>query len=74
MWWNDYWHGPWMLFGPGMMIIFVIVCFALMAFMMRGTAQRPAAGRALEILRERYARGEINETEFEQRRRLLEQS
>jgi putative membrane protein len=72
MWWNEYWPGPWMLFGPGMMIIFVLACFVLAGFMMRG-GHRPQRGGALEILRERYARGEINEAEFEQRRRLLEQ-
>ena len=73
MWWNDYWHGPWMLFGPGMMILFVIVCFVLMGFMMRGgTAHRPARGKALEILRERFARGEISQAEFEERRRVLD--
>jgi uncharacterized membrane protein len=27
---------------------------------------------AIDILRERYARGEINQAEFEERRRLLE--
>jgi uncharacterized membrane protein len=29
-------------------------------------------GYALDILKERFARGEISETEYEQRRRLLE--
>ena len=34
----------------------------------------PGADRALEILRERYARGEIGKEEFEARRRDLESS
>ena len=73
MWWNDYWSMPWMFFGPMMMIFFVIVCIIAMSFMMRGGAsRRDPGGHAIEILKERYARGEINQTEFEERRRLLE--
>ena len=33
---------------------------------------RPA-GKALDILRERFARGEIDKTEFDERRRVLEE-
>jgi putative membrane protein len=73
MWWNDYWPGPWMLFGPGMMIIFVIACFVMMGFMMRGGRAHGDGGSAVETLRQRYARGEIDQAEFEERRRLLEQ-
>ena len=73
MWWSDYWPMPWMLFGPMMMIIFLVICMAMMFFAMRGgTMQRNRGGRAVEILKERYARGEINEAEFQERRRLLE--
>jgi putative membrane protein len=73
MWWSDYWPMPWMLFGPIMMIIFVIICMTMMFFMMRGgMMRRHRGGHALDLLKERYARGEINQTEFEERRRLLE--
>ena len=72
MWWSDYWPMPFMFFGPAMMIIFVVICFAMMFFMMRGMMERRSRGRdALEILRERYARGEINQAEYEERRRFL---
>ena len=37
----------------------------------RGAAQAPQGGRALEMLRERYARGEISEEEFHERMRAL---
>jgi putative membrane protein len=68
MWWNDYWPMPWMMFGPIMMIVFMVICF----FMMRGMMHRHRGGYALDVLKERYARGEINQTEYEERRRLLE--
>jgi putative membrane protein len=72
MWWSDwsggYWTMPWMVFGPLMMIIFGVLCFAIAAFVMRGSR----GGEAIDILKERFARGEINQAEFEERRRLLE--
>ena len=69
MWWNDYWHGPWMFFGPVMMLVFMIACAAIMFLMMRGHGTRH--GSAAEILKERYARGEIGDEEYEKRRRVL---
>ena len=73
MWWSDYWPMPWMLFGPVMMIIFIVLCMAMMMFMMRGgMMHRSRGGQALEILKERFARGEINQAEFDERRRVLD--
>ena len=73
MWWNDYWSMPWMFFGPLVMIFFVIVCVTMMVLMMRGGGMRHGRNTyAIDILRERYARGEINQTEYEERRRFLE--
>lgn len=63
--------------------VFVIICMALMVWMMMGhhghgnnavgsgEAKRNSAD-AGEILAERFARGEISEEEFEQRKRVLE--
>jgi putative membrane protein len=72
-WWSDGWPVPWM-FGPFMMIVFVILCGAMMFFMMRGmmSSSRRSDSIALDILKERFARGEITQAEFEERRRLLE--
>ena len=73
MWWSDYWPMPWMGFGPFIMIFFLIVCMAMMFFMMRGgMMRRHRPPDAMDILKERYARGEINEAEYRERRRLLE--
>jgi putative membrane protein len=71
MWWSDWFnHGfwPWMLMGPTMMLLFIAACFSIGYLVVR--AVRPS--RAIDILRERFARGEIDEREFEQRRRLLQ--
>jgi putative membrane protein len=63
--------------------IFLVICIVMMVWMMaghggRGHAEHGAAGtngsgpRALQILAERFARGEITEEEFEQRKRVVE--
>ncbi len=70
-WWNDYyWHGPWM-FGPLVMLLFIALCMGMMFVMMRG---RHGGRRsyALDILKERFARGEITQAEYEERRRVIE--
>ena len=71
MWWSDNWQMPWM-FGPPIMLVFIVVCMAMMFFMMRGMRHRSHGGYAIEILKERFARGEINQAEYEERRRLLD--
>ena len=72
MWWSDYWPMSGMVFGPVLMFLFVIVCMAMMFFMMRGMMHTHHRRDAVDILKERYARGEINEAEYRERRRLLE--
>lgn len=71
-----YWPGPWHMwgmwpFGPIMMIFFVVACMVMMYFMMGGMRHRSRDDHALELLNERFARGEINQTEYEERKRLL---
>lgn len=71
----------WGMWGNGMMfsgfLFWVLVIAALVAAIWwllarQGPASSPAArDKAVEILRERYARGEISQDEFEVRRRDL---
>lgn len=72
MWWSDGWSGSWptawMVFAPLCMLIFLAVCVGVMYYATRGARREP---RPLEILKERFARGEISPGEFEERRRLL---
>jgi putative membrane protein len=73
-WWNDGWSMPW-AFGPFMMIVVIVLCVTMMFFMMRmmgGHVDRSGDRITLDILKQRFARGEITQAEYEERRRLLE--
>jgi len=71
-------HPMWGVWGVAMMAAMlafwglVIAGIVLAIRWIAGERRRPATDRALEILRERYARGEIGKEEFEARRRDLE--
>ncbi len=81
----DYWHYGWdwgwghMIFGSLMMIllwggIVVVIVLAvrwLGSGSSHGTTPATSRNKALDILQERFARGEIDREEFEERRRLL---
>jgi putative membrane protein len=70
MWWNDFGPGPWMFIGPLFIVIMLSICVFMMFFMMRG--HRGGHGNtAAQILSERFARGEIDKAEYEERRRVL---
>lgn len=67
------WHG----YGGGFMWVFWILVIAALIWFVSSAARdrRNSAGRektALDILRERYARGEIDRDEFEQKKKDLE--
>ena len=73
------WGGGWigMLFGFLMMAAVIAAIVALVIFVVRVVSGqgRPAGGggsrAALDVLEARFARGEIDSQEFEERRRLL---
>lgn len=77
------WGGGWfgMIFGPLFMILVLALVIAVVVLLVRwlsgpwhGTASShpaPPGRTPLDILKERFARGEIDKAEFEERRRLL---
>lgn len=79
----DYWHYGWswghMVFGSLMMILFwgVIVVAIVLAVRWLGSGSSQATpsatlrNKALDILEERFAQGEIDKDEFVERKRLL---
>ena len=60
--------GGWLWMVVGIVLIVVIVWALASAVSTRG---RPAAEDAVQILKARFARGEISEAEYEQARRLI---
>jgi putative membrane protein len=71
------WHGGWGWFGA-MHLLWWAVVVAGLAVLWRSVAGRRGGGEredhALAILRERYARGEIDQAEYDQRVRHLQGS
>jgi putative membrane protein len=70
-------HDGWMGFGGGFMWVFwilliVIVVWAVKAVAGGGSTPPSHEESPMEILKKRYARGEIDEEEFERRRKELE--
>ena len=64
----------WTTFGAVHMLLFwIVLTLAIVVLIKALGRERPAPGRtaeksALDILKERYARGEIDKQEFEQKR------
>jgi putative membrane protein len=79
MWWGGGWHG--MIFGPLLMILLLAAAIAVALLLVRWlggpwhsaapSPSSPAPRAALDILKERFARGEIDKSEYEERRRVL---
>ncbi|MGJ8570530.1 MAG: SHOCT domain-containing protein [Hoeflea sp.] len=78
MWGGDQWGGFGMVLGPIFMILVLVGIVIGVIYLMRhfggsgsmsGSAQ--AEGRALASLKERYAKGEIDSAEFDERKARL---
>ena len=68
------WSG--MIFGPIMMIVFIAVIVGAVILVIRwtglgGSAVAGGANKARHILDERFARGEIDKDDYEERKRVL---
>ena len=78
MWWGGGWYA--MIFGPMFMILVLALVVAGVVVLVRWAGgpwtppsphATPPARSPLDILKERFARGEIDKDEFEERRRVL---
>lgn len=77
MWNGGWWYG--MFFGPILIIVFIGIAVAVVVLLIRwlggsipGTGSFAQTARdPLDILKERFARGEIDKEEYEERRRVL---
>lgn len=78
MWGGGQWGGFGMVLGPIFMILIVVGIVAGIIYLLRlfGVAGPAGSGntthdRALALLKERYAKGEIDTAEFTERKKLL---
>ena len=78
MWGGNQWGGFGMIVGPIFMILIVVGIVAGIVYLLglagaTGPASKSHAAhdRALAVLKERYAKGEIDSTEFTERKKLL---
>jgi putative membrane protein len=80
MWGYDGGYGWWWGFGILHMLLYWGVLILAIVLLVKwlfgrsggGISYQPPAKAALDILKERYARGEIGKDEFEQKKRDLE--
>ena len=67
------WGGGWFL-GPVLMVLVFVIVVVAVAMSLRffgNTAGQNPVDRAIEILNERFAKGEIDEAEFQKRKDAL---
>ncbi len=67
-WWGNWWHMGW--WGPLLSLLWFALLGLLVYWIVRTLAPE-RRDRALEVLRERYARGEIDKETFERMKRDL---
>jgi len=72
-----YGHTGGMFFGGGILMwLFWLVLLVVLVYVLKdifGSVNKPSSpDEAMEILKQRFARGEIDEAEFEQRKKQLQ--
>ncbi len=76
------WHGSWghgWFLGPILVVVFIVLAIAVVVLLVNWLGgSKPRTGSStssvrdpLDILKERFARGEIDAEEYEERRRVL---
>ena len=78
MWGGSQWGGFGLILGPIFMVLVVVGIVAGIIYLLRlvgvagpAASSHAAHDRALALLKERYAKGEIDSTEFAERKKLL---
>jgi putative membrane protein len=69
-------YGGWWILGMGMMVLFLIAIILLVIWVARRLYPRQMTSghdQALEVLQQRYAKGELNVAEYRQARARLEE-
>jgi putative membrane protein len=76
-WWDGS-SAPWygMIFGPIMMIVFIVLTVLIIAWVLRAfglgwQSDSQGGNTPLDTLKHRFARGEIDRAEYEERKKLL---
>jgi len=71
-----YMHGFGWMFGLLVWVVIIVAIVAVLRLISSKSAQNgpPPAQTALEILDQRFARGEIDQQEYEQKRRVLKEN
>ena len=75
-WWDGS-SAPWygMIFGPIMMIVFIVLTVLIIAWVLRafglGWQSTLQGNTPLDTLKHRFARDEIDRAEYEERKQLL---
>ena len=70
-WGMGWMHMIFMIVFWGLVIVALVFLIKWLAGSTRGDTRRPGKPRALDILEERYARGEIDKAEFEEKKKDL---
>lgn len=75
MWWHGDWNGwAWLAMSASMLLFWGLLIWGVMSVVRNtsnGSRPTPRESDPDQILRERFARGEIDEEEYERRRDLL---